>query len=42
MTAALATMRHLTRRVEGVGHKLLGNSFFSFPIVFDYLAIRYV
>jgi hypothetical protein len=30
MTVTHATVRHLTRRVEGVGHKLFGNfsSFF--------------
>lgn len=38
--ATRATMRHLTRRVEGVGHKLFVDSFFSSHTVCDYLASR--
>jgi len=40
ITATPATMRHLIRRVEGVGHQLFVDSFFSSHTVFDYLTIR--
>jgi len=35
MTATHATVRHLTRRVEGLGHKLFMDSLFSSPRLFD-------
>ena len=35
MTATHATVRHLTCRVEGLGHKLFMDSFFSSPRFFD-------
>jgi len=35
VTATHATLRHLTSRVEGLGHKMFMNSFFSFPRLFD-------
>jgi len=35
MTATHATVRHLTHRVEGLGHKLLMDNFFSSPRLFD-------
>jgi len=35
MTAARATARHLTRRVEGLGHKIFMDKFFSSPRLFD-------
>jgi hypothetical protein len=35
MTATHATVRHLTSRVEGLGHKIFMYSFFSFPRLFD-------
>jgi hypothetical protein len=40
ITATPATMRHLIRRVGGVGNKLFVDSFFSSYTVFDYLASR--
>jgi hypothetical protein len=33
ITATQATVRHLNRRVEGVGHKLFMDNFFSSPIL---------
>jgi len=35
MTATHATVRHLTCRVEGLGHKLFMDNFFSSPRFFD-------
>ena len=35
MTATCATVRHLTHRVEGLGHKLFMENFFSSPRLFD-------
>ena len=35
MTATHATVRHLTSRVEGLGHKLFMDNFFSLPRLFD-------
>ena len=35
MTAAHTTVRRLTRRFEGLGHKLFMNNFFSSPRLFD-------
>jgi hypothetical protein len=35
MTATHATVRHLTRRVEGLGHKLFMDNFFSSRRLFD-------
>ena len=35
MTAAHATVRRLTRRVEGLGHKIFMDKFFSSPRLFD-------
>jgi len=34
MTTTHATVRHLTRRVEGLGHKLFMDNFFSSPRLF--------
>jgi len=39
-TATHATVRHLTCRVEGLGHKLFMDNFFSLPRLFDYLLRR--
>jgi len=35
MTATRATVRHLTSRVEGLGHKIFMDNFFSSPSLFD-------
>jgi len=35
MTVAHATVRHFTRRVEGLGHKIFMDKFFSSPRLFD-------
>jgi len=35
MTAAHATVRHLTCRVEGLGHKIFMDNFFSSPRLSD-------
>jgi hypothetical protein len=35
MTATHTGVRHLTHRVEGLGHKLFMNNFFSSPRLFD-------
>jgi len=40
MTAAHATVKHLTSRVEGLGHKILMDNFFSSPRLFDDLDRR--
>jgi hypothetical protein len=40
MTSTHATIRHLTSRVEGFGHKLFMDNFFSSPRLFDDLLIR--
>jgi len=37
MTATHATVRHLTSRVEGLGHKIFMDNFFSSPRLFDHL-----
>jgi len=38
--ATHATVKSLTRRVEGVGHELYMNSFFSCPDLYDDLHTR--
>jgi hypothetical protein len=40
LTAAHAAVRSLAKRVEGVGHKLYMDSFFSSPDLFDDLHTR--
>ena len=40
MTATHATVRHLTNRVEGLGHKIFMDNFFSSPRPFDDLDRR--
>ena len=35
MTATHATVRHLTSRVQGLGHKIFMDNFFSSPRLFD-------
>jgi len=35
MTATHATVRHFTSRVEGLGHKIFMDNFFSSPRLFD-------
>jgi len=40
MTATHTTVRHLTSRVEGLGHKIFMDNFFSFPRLFDDLERR--
>ena len=40
MTATHATVRHLTSRVEGLGHKIFMDNFFSSPRLFDGLDRR--
>ena len=40
MTATHATVRHLTCRVEGLGHKIFMDNFFSPPRIFDDLEKR--
>jgi len=35
MTATHTTLRHLTSRVEGLGHKIFMDNFFSSPRLFD-------
>jgi len=37
MTATHATVRHLTSRVEGLGHRIFMDNFFSSPRLFGYL-----
>ena len=40
MTATHATVRHLTSRVQGLGHKIFMDNFFSSPRLFDDLDRR--
>jgi len=40
MTATHAIVRHLTSRVEGLGHKIFMDNFFSSPRLFDDLERR--
>ena len=40
MTVTHAIVRHLTCRVEGLGHKTFMDNFFSSQILFDYLDRR--
>ena len=40
MTAAYATVRHLTCRLEGLGHKIFMDKFFPSPRLFDDLETR--
>ena len=40
MTATHATVRHLTSRVQGLGHKIFMDNFFSSPRLFDDLGRR--
>jgi hypothetical protein len=40
VTATQATVRDLCRRIEGVGHKLYMDNFFSSPDLFDELATK--
>jgi len=40
MTATHASVRHLTSRVEGLGHKIFMDNFFSSPSLFDDLNRR--
>ena len=40
MTATHATVRHLTHRVEGLGHKLFMDNFVSSPRLFDDLDVH--
>ena len=40
MTATHATVRHLTSRIEGLGHKIFMDNFFSSPRLFDDLDRR--
>jgi len=40
MTATHAAVRHLTSRVEGLGHKIVMDNFFSSPRLFDDLDRR--
>jgi hypothetical protein len=42
MRATHATVRSLTRRVKGVGHKLYMDNFFSSPDIFDDLYTRVI